>query len=121
MHIVTRLDTDTSGLICIAKNRHIHHLLSEQIQKTGFYRNYLAFAEGHIAKDDFVIEQPIGRKDGSIIERIVCKNGQFARTDGKTIGHFEKNGSKYTLVSLELHTGRTHRSGFICNGSDIRL
>lgn len=109
VHIVTRLDTDTSGLLCIAKNRHIHHLLSEQIQKTGFYRNYIAFAEGHIAEDEFIIEQPIGRKDGSIIERIVRLDGQYARTDGKTIGRFEQHGSKYTSVSLELHTGRTHQ------------
>ncbi|MDN4606870.1 RluA family pseudouridine synthase [Sporosarcina highlanderae] len=109
VHIVTRLDTDTSGLICVAKNRHIHHLLSEQIRETGFYRNYVAFAEGHISMGAFEIEQPIGRKDGSIIERIVRSDGQYSKTVGKVLGHYELNGSKYTAVSLELHTGRTHQ------------
>ena len=45
IHIVTRLDRDTSGLVLIAKHRHIHHLLSEQ-QKAGFVkRRYQAVAE----------------------------------------------------------------------------
>ena len=81
VHVVTRLDKDTSGLICIAKNRHIHHLLSEQMMKFGFHRQYIAIVEGHVQKDQFSIVQPIGRKDGSIIERIVREDGQFARTD----------------------------------------
>ena len=34
VHIVTRLDKDTSGVICVAKHRHAHHLLSE-MQKAG--------------------------------------------------------------------------------------
>ena len=36
VHVVTRLDKDTSGLICVAKNRHIHHLLSEQMIEIRF-------------------------------------------------------------------------------------
>ncbi len=81
VHVVTRLDKDTSGLICIAKNRHIHHLLSEQMINSGFHRQYVAIVEGHVEKDRFSIVQPIGRKDGSIIERIVREDGQFARTE----------------------------------------
>ena len=46
VHVVTRLDRDTSGLICIAKNRHIHHLLGQQITKFGFHRQYEAVVEG---------------------------------------------------------------------------
>ena len=36
-HIVTRLDRDTSGLVLVAKHRHIHHLLSQQ-QKSGLIK-----------------------------------------------------------------------------------
>ncbi|MFS0688436.1 RluA family pseudouridine synthase [Sporosarcina sp. 179-K 8C2 HS] len=109
VHVVTRLDTDTSGLVCIAKNRHIHHLLSGQMQTTGFERSYIAIAEGYIEKDTIIIEQPIGRKDGSIIERTVRQNGQYARTDVRVLSRFERNGEPYTSVSLRLHTGRTHQ------------
>lgn len=109
VHVVTRLDTDTSGIVCIAKNRHIHHLLSEQMQTTGFDRSYIAIVEGYIENDAFTIEEPIGRKDGSIIERTVRDDGQYARTDVKADGRFERNGETYTIISLKLHTGRTHQ------------
>ncbi|MCM3636954.1 RluA family pseudouridine synthase [Sporosarcina luteola] len=109
VHVLTRLDTDTSGLVCLAKNRHIHHLLSEQMQKIGFKRSYIAFVEGYVKKDAFTIEQPIGRKDGSIIERTVRQDGQYARTDVQVLGRFERDGVQLTSVSLKLHTGRTHQ------------
>lgn len=109
VHIVTRLDRDTSGLICIAKNRHIHHLLSEQMKTTGFYRKYISFVEGHVDESNFIIEQPIGRKDGSIIERIVRDDGQYARTDVEVIERFTTGAVDYTQIALVLHTGRTHQ------------
>ncbi|MBD7907337.1 RluA family pseudouridine synthase [Sporosarcina gallistercoris] len=109
VHVVTRLDTDTSGVVCIAKNRHIHHLMSTQMQQTRFDRRYIAFVSGWILEDTFTIEMPIGRKDGSIIERIVRPDGQYARTDVLVTGHFEIDGSRYTIVQLQLHTGRTHQ------------
>ncbi|REB09561.1 RluA family pseudouridine synthase [Sporosarcina sp. BI001-red] len=109
VHVVTRLDTDTSGVVCIAKNRHIHHLMSTQMQETGFDRRYIAFVSGWVIEETFTIELPIGRKDGSIIERVVRPDGQYARTDVHVAGHFEMDGSRYTIVELQLHTGRTHQ------------
>ena len=109
VHVVTRLDKDTSGLICIAKNRHIHHLLSEQMTKSGFHRQYVALVEGHVERDHFSIVQPIGRKDGSIIERIVREDGQFARTDVEVLGRSDIKGHQLTKIALTLYTGRTHQ------------
>ncbi len=109
VHVVTRLDKDTSGLICIAKNRHIHHLLSEQMINSGFHRQYVALVEGHVEKDQISIVQPIGRKDGSIIERIVREDGQFARTDVEVLGRSDIKGHQLTKIALTLYTGRTHQ------------
>ena len=109
VHVVTRLDRDTSGLLCIAKNRHIHHLLSEQMIESGFQRSYLAIVEGHVQTQHFTIEAPIGRKEGSIIERIVREDGQTARTDVKVLDRFQADGRDLTEVALTLHTGRTHQ------------
>ena len=67
VHVVTRLDRDTSGLICIAQNRHIHHLLGQQMINSGFYRQYEAVVEGHIQDVTFTIKEPIGRKDGTLL------------------------------------------------------
>ncbi|KXH80087.1 RNA pseudouridine synthase [Sporosarcina sp. HYO08] len=109
VHVATRLDRDTSGLICIAKNRHIHHLLSEQIRNSGFRRQYIAIVHGTVVQEEWTIEAPIGRKDGSIIERIVRQDGQYARTDVTVLKRFQKDGQQYTQVALHLHTGRTHQ------------
>ncbi|MCM3756493.1 RluA family pseudouridine synthase [Sporosarcina aquimarina] len=109
VHVVTRLDTDTSGVVCIAKNRHIHHLMSLQMQQTGFDRRYIAFVSGWVIEEEFTVDLSIGRKDGSIIERVVRPDGQHARTDVHVINRFEMGGSRYTCVELQLHTGRTHQ------------
>lgn len=107
-HMVTRLDTDTSGIICAAKNRHIHHLLSKQINAGLFDRKYTAIAEGVINERRVTIEQPIGRKDGSIIERTVRADGQYAKTDA-VVRAVSQTGIGATVVDLTLHTGRTHQ------------
>lgn len=109
VHIVTRLDKDTSGIICVAKHRHAHHLLSE-MQKSGLIsRTYEAIVHGHIQQDEFLIDAPIGRKSGSIIERIIDSEGKQAKTSVQVLSRFENIGEKLTHVRLQLHTGRTHQ------------
>lgn len=109
VHIVTRLDKDTSGIICIAKHRHAHHLLSE-MQKTGdIFRTYEAIVQGHIKEDHFTIEAPIGRKNGSIIERIISEDGKYAKTSVQLLKRFSFLGEDISHVRLRLYTGRTHQ------------
>lgn len=105
LHIATRLDRDTSGLVCIAKNRHIHHMLSMQQKGKMMKRRYDAFAHGKFAEQKFVITEPIGRKDTSIIEREVRQDGQFAETEVEVLQEFDD----FTHVELGLNTGRTHQ------------
>lgn len=109
VHVVTRLDTDTSGVICIAKNRHVHHLLSEQMRNKTFQRTYQAFVEGFVEPSTISIEQPIGRKENSIIERTVRPDGQYARTELTVLHHCRYAGKEFTVVELSLQTGRTHQ------------
>lgn len=104
-HIVTRLDRDTSGLVLVAKHRHIHHLLSKLQQKGDVKRRYAAFAEGKILLQEGSIVQPIARKESSIIERMVHPDGQYACTHFEVVAHL----SDFTYLHLELETGRTHQ------------
>jgi len=104
-HIVTRLDRDTSGIVLVAKHRHIHHLFS-LMQKCGqVKRTYEAFAEGVIDHEQGTIEASIGRKPSSIIEREVREDGQYARTHYHVLGRYKR----FTHVELKLDTGRTHQ------------
>lgn len=105
VHIVTRLDKDTSGLLLVAKNRYIHSLLSKSIMKGQVKRKYKAIVEGRFASKKGTIVANIGRKKDSIIERTITKNGK------KAITHYEVEyeTKRHTLVNVELETGRTHQ------------
>ena len=114
VHVVTRLDRDTSGLMCIAKHRHIHHLMSEQQKSGDVHREYEAIVHGHVQNDFLSIVQPIGRKEASIIEREVREDGQFAHTDLTVIQRFEHGDQPMTHIRLKLYTGRTHQIRVHC-------
>jgi 23S rRNA pseudouridine1911/1915/1917 synthase len=105
VHIVTRLDKDTSGLVLIAKHRHVHHLFSLQQKVRGIKRTYEAFAEGRLDSDAGTIEEPIGRKSNSIIEREVRQDGRYALTHYRVIKRFQD----FDHIELSLETGRTHQ------------
>ncbi|WP_174730945.1 RluA family pseudouridine synthase [Mesobacillus harenae] len=104
-HIVTRLDRNTTGLVLVAKHRHVHHLLSLQQKYGQLRRVYEAFTEGWLAGAEGKVEEPIGRKETSIIEREVRPDGQYACTFYQVIER-KKN---FTWVELRLETGRTHQ------------
>nr|WP_239534606.1 RluA family pseudouridine synthase [Priestia taiwanensis] len=105
VHIVTRLDKDTSGLMLIAKNRFVHHLLAKQQKTHKIARMYGAVVHGKVECASGTIDAPIGRKDTSIIEREVRMDGQ------KAVTHYiiDSIGEGYSVVTLQLETGRTHQ------------
>ena len=105
VHIVTRLDRDTSGVMLIAKNRFVHHLFSLQQRQHEINRTYFAIAHGQVEGDAGTIDAPIGRKNDSIIEREVRADGQRAVTHYEVI----KKANEYTFIRLTLETGRTHQ------------
>lgn len=109
VHIVNRLDRDTSGLMCVAKHSYVHYLMSEMQKKHLINRQYEAFVEGDVSLEQGEIIAPIARKGTSIIERMVSEDGQFAHTEYKVIDRFELGGKPITHIRLKLHTGRTHQ------------
>ncbi|MEH7385037.1 RluA family pseudouridine synthase [Bacillus sp. JJ1521] len=105
VHLVNRLDRDTSGLLLVAKHRHIHHLFSAQQKTGGMKRTYEAIVHGGFDVEAGTIDAPIGRKDDSIIERQVREDGQRAVTHFRVIHRL----ADWTHVQLQLDTGRTHQ------------
>jgi 23S rRNA pseudouridine1911/1915/1917 synthase len=105
VHIVNRLDRDTSGLLIVAKHRYTHHLFSKQQKVAGINRRYEAIVHGIVELDNGTIDAPIGRKETSIIEREVRSDGQAAVTHFEVIDRYKE----FSRVSLRLETGRTHQ------------
>ena len=104
IHAVNRLDRDTSGLVLFAKHRYAHDLLSQQQKRKEMKRSYLAVVHGEV-NGHGEVEAPIGRKEGSIIERAVRPDGQYALTRYHTVERY----SNFSLLQLSLQTGRTHQ------------
>ena len=100
---VNRLDKDTSGLLCIAKNKYIHARLCADFGAKAVSRKYLAIVCGHIG--DGVVDAPIGRSGESVIKREVTGEGARAVTHYRTLRTF----GGFSLVELRLETGRTHQ------------
>lgn len=105
IHIVTRLDRNTSGLMLVAKHRHAHHLFGISQQQKGIGRTYEGIASGVFRKKSAVIDAPIGRKSSSIIEREVREDGKRAVTKYEVLRQF----THAAQVKIRLETGRTHQ------------
>lgn len=108
VHMVTRLDRDTSGLVIVAKHRHAHHQLSLQLQRDEIDKRYYALVEGHVENDSGTVIAPIARSGESIIERHVSPEGKYAKTDYQVVTRLS-SGVHATLLDIKLWTGRTHQ------------
>lgn len=101
---VNRLDKNTSGVMLIAKNSYAHARLCDMLHTADFKRKYIAVVEGEIESDG-TVDAPIAREAESIIKRCVREDGQRAVTHYKVIKRYKG----YTLLEIELETGRTHQ------------
>ena len=103
--IVHRIDKDTSGLLMIAKNDKAHNALAAELKDKKSLRKYVAIVHGNLPNDRGVIEAPIGRSDKDRKKQAVTAKGKPAVTRFTVLELF----GNYTLVELQLETGRTHQ------------
>ncbi len=103
--IVHRIDKDTSGLLMVAKNDQAHESLAAQLKAKTNKRRYIALVHGVIPSDRGTIEAPIGRSPKDRKKQAVVADGRPAITHFEVLERFDR----YTLLALELETGRTHQ------------
>lgn len=107
VHVVTRLDRDTSGLMLFAKHGFAHAKLDQGLQKKQFVKKYQALVSGEVdsLQNHGNISMPIGRDLSSLLKRQVIETGQKAETEY----WLKKRNQTCALVDIQLHTGRTHQ------------
>ena len=102
---VNRLDLNTSGLVVFAKCEYVQECLISQMKDGSFKKEYLAFCDGIFENKFETVNLPISRKENSIIERCVSKDGQPSITHYEVLREF----NNYSLIKCVLETGRTHQ------------
>ena len=105
--IVHRLDAGTSGLIVVAKTDQAHLRLAEQFQSRTVYKGYKALVFGSLRANEGRIEAPIGRHPRSRIKMAVRPEGEGRHA--LTLYRVAERFDLFTLLDLEIRTGRTHQ------------
>jgi 23S rRNA pseudouridine1911/1915/1917 synthase len=104
--IVHRIDKDTTGLLMAAKNDLAHISLAEQLKDHTVTRKYIALVHGNLPHDQGTIDAPIGRDlNDRKLFTVTERNSRHAVTHFHVL---ERLGD-YTIVELQLETGRTHQ------------
>lgn len=105
IYTVHRLDRDTSGLILFAKNEETHKFLSQLFESRGVQKFYLGIINGELPQQQGSIDQPIMDHPVQKGKMVTNAKGRPSLTDYEVLENF----SLYSLVKLQLHTGRTHQ------------
>lgn len=104
--VVHRLDFETSGILCFAKNEAAHRALSLQFSHHTVTKTYRAIVQGRMLQTEGTIDAPIGEDQHRRgLMRIDYKFGKPALSRYRVLEAFRE----YSYVEVAIETGRTHQ------------
>lgn len=105
IYTVHRLDKETSGLIVFARNEAMHKFFSQAFEERSVEKYYEGIVKGTLAEKQKTINAPIAQNTVKKTLMIIHKRGKESITDYNVIEEL----GKFSLVSFQIHTGRTHQ------------
>jgi len=106
--IAHRLDKGTSGIVMVAKTEEYLNYFLKLFKERKIHKKYIALVMGE-ASFKGSIDMPIGR-NGHIFGKFgVRAEGKMALTLFERIALINFENKKYSLVKIDLKTGRTHQ------------
>ncbi|MEI8052180.1 MAG: RNA pseudouridine synthase [Bacteroidota bacterium] len=102
---VHRLDKDTSGLILFAKTEVSHKFFSRLFEERKIEKYYLGVVVGTPPEKTGLIDAPISENLLQKGTMVIHRNGKPSTTGYEVLEAYKQ----YSLVSFQLHTGRTHQ------------
>jgi 23S rRNA pseudouridine1911/1915/1917 synthase len=104
--IVHRLDRETSGIVCFARNEAAHRELNRQFQQREVDKTYCVLVQGVVLADEGRIENYLNEHPNIPGRMIVVKHlGKKSITEWKVAERFKN----YTLLDANIKTGRQHQ------------
>ncbi len=106
VHLVFRLDRETSGIVVLAKDAKMASRLQRAVQERKVAKAYLAVLTGELAAP-VTVNQPLGDDTSSPVFMKTC-----VQPDGQaSVTHFTPlaTGGGFTLVRVVTETGRKHQ------------
>ena len=109
--LVNRLDRETSGLVLVAKSALVARGLGKLIESNAVQKEYDAIVQGFVAPDEFTIDAPLGRDEGSLvaIKDCVRPDGSAAQTRVRLVKRFTRDVKKFSLLLVQPRSGRKHQ------------
>lgn len=101
---VNRLDRNTSGILIGAKNLKTLQILNEAIKNRQIKKYYVTIVSGRVKKD-FDVDINLVKTANNVMK----KSGKDEGKRSITKFHLLKNKGDYSLLSVNLITGRTHQ------------
>ena len=112
LHVVHRIDKDTSGLVMFAKSKRAEIALGAQFRAHTVERSYLCLAEGRVTPGRIESYLLRDRGDGLRGSRRGGRGGRGGPTGKRAVTHVEvlELLPRATLCRVRLETGRTHQN-----------
>jgi len=103
---VHRLDSNTSGIVVLAKARRVAAGLQPQFERGTVKKRYVAKVHGHPARIEFESTAAIGKEPTRTGGRAIDPDGLASHTKFRVL---ERNGDGTSLVECAPETGRTNQ------------
>lgn len=111
MHLINRLDRETSGVVLIAKNLPCARQLRAIWEQRQVVKEYWAMVHGHPAGDHDFIDAPLGKDETSAvaIKDTIRPDGLPSQTEYWVKARFSRQNQPFSLLRVRPRTGRKHQ------------
>ena len=111
VHMINRLDRETSGIVLHAKNDDSARELRRHWESGYVRKSYEAIVHGHVEADSDSIDEPLGSDDASpvAIKNCVRPDGSPSRTDFTVAMRFSRAEGDFSILRVQPQSGRKHQ------------